>query len=67
MYQYAFYAAQDEESKESVMREMWCREGNVRTHSMRMPGVGEDKHVDSDFVRMDPDEIKPSRLSSIVS
>ncbi len=28
-YQSALYAAQDEESKESLMQEMWCKEGNV--------------------------------------
>ncbi len=27
-------AAQDEKSEESLMQEMWCREGNVKTHSM---------------------------------
>ncbi len=33
-YQSALYAAQDGESKESLMQEMWCTERNVRTHSM---------------------------------
>ncbi len=33
-YQSALYAAQDEERKESLVPEMWCREGNFGTHSM---------------------------------
>ncbi len=28
------------------MQEIWCREGNVGTHSMWMPGVGNDKDAD---------------------
>ncbi len=45
-YQSAVYAVQDEESQDSLMQEMRCRKGNVDTHSMRMPGVGEDKDAD---------------------
>ncbi len=45
-YQSAVNAAQDEESKNSLMQEMRCREGNIRTHSMRMPGVGKGKDAD---------------------
>ncbi len=37
---------QDEKSKECLMQEIWCREGNVKTHSMRMPGIGKDKDVE---------------------
>ncbi len=28
---------------------MWCREGNARTHYMRMPGVRKDKDADLGF------------------
>ncbi len=28
------------------MQEMQCREGNIGTHSMRMPGVGKGKDAD---------------------
>ncbi len=49
MQNFALYVAHYEESKESLMREMWCREGNVRTQSMRMPGVGKDKDADFGF------------------
>ncbi len=28
------------------MKEMWCRKGNIGTHSMRMPGVGKGKDAD---------------------
>ncbi len=45
-YQSAVLAAQDEESEDSLMQEMRCRKGNVGTHSMRMPGVGEGKDAD---------------------
>ncbi len=45
-YQSAVYAAQDEEGKDSLMEKMWCRKGNVGTHSMRMPGVGKGKDAD---------------------
>ncbi len=45
-YQSAVYAAQDEESKDCLRQEMWCRKGNVGTHSMRMPGVGKGKDAD---------------------
>ncbi len=40
------HAAQDEESKDSLMQEMRCRKGNVGTHSMQMPGVGKGKDTD---------------------
>ncbi len=46
VYQSAVHAAQDEESKDSLIQEMRCREGNVGTHSMRMPGVGKGKDAD---------------------
>ncbi len=45
-YQSTVHAAQDEESKDSLMQEMRCRKGNVGTHSMRMPGVGTGKDAD---------------------
>ncbi len=45
-YQSAVHAAQDEESKDSLMQEMRCRKGNIGTHSMRKPGVGKDKDAD---------------------
>ncbi len=28
------------------MQEIWCRKGNVGTHTMRMPGVGKSKNAD---------------------
>ncbi len=39
-YQSSVYAAQDEESKDSLMQEMRRRKGNVGTHSVLVPGVG---------------------------
>ncbi len=45
-YQSAVHAAQDEESKDSLMKEMRCRKGNVDTHSMRIPGVRKVKDAD---------------------
>ncbi len=45
-YQSAVHAAQDEESKDSLMQEMRCKKGNVGTHSMRMLGVGKGKDAD---------------------
>ncbi len=45
-YQSAVYAAQDMESKDSLMQEMQCRKGNVGTHFMRMSGVGKGKDAD---------------------
>ncbi len=45
-YQSAVHTAQDEESKDALIQEMWCRKGNDGTHSMRMPGVGKDKDAD---------------------
>ncbi len=50
-YKSALYAAQDKESKESLMQEMWCREGNIGTHSMRMPRVEKDKNTDLGFAK----------------
>ncbi len=44
-YQSALYAAQDEESTESLMQEMWCREGNVGTNSKGMPGKNFGKKI----------------------
>ncbi len=48
-YQSAIHVVQDEESKDSLMQEMRCRNGNVGTHSMRMPSVGKDKDADLGF------------------
>ncbi len=48
-YQSAVHAAQDEESKDSLMQEMRCRKGNIGTDSMRMPGVGKGKDADLGF------------------
>ncbi len=48
-YQSAVHAAQDEESKDSLMQEMRCRKGNIGTHSMRMPSVGEGKDAHLGF------------------
>ncbi len=45
-YQSAVYAAQNEESKDSLMQEMQCRKGNVGTHPMQMLGVGKGKDAD---------------------
>ncbi len=45
-YQSAVHAAQDKESKDSLMQEMRCRKGNVGTHSVRMPGVRKGKDTD---------------------
>ncbi len=45
-YQSAVHAAQDEESKNSLMQEMQRRKGNIGTHSMRIPGVGKGKDAD---------------------
>ncbi len=45
-YQSVVYAAQDEESKDSLMQEMWCRKGKVGTYSMWMSGTGKDKNAD---------------------
>ncbi len=45
-YQSAIHAAQDEESKDSLMQEMRCRKGNIGTYSMWMPGVGKGKDAD---------------------
>ncbi len=45
-YQSLVYAAQDEESIDSLMQEMRRRKGNVGTHTMRMPGVGKGKDAD---------------------
>ncbi len=50
-YQSAVYAAQDEESKDSLMQEMRCRKRNVGTHPMRMPGVGKGKAADLGLCR----------------
>ncbi len=33
------------------MQEMWCRKGNVGTHSMRMSGVGKCKDADLGLCR----------------
>ncbi len=44
-YQSVLYAAQDEERKESLMQEIWYREGNVETHSMLKSRVEEDKRA----------------------
>ncbi len=40
------YAAQDEESRDSHLQEMWFRKGNIGTHSAWVPGVGEDNDAD---------------------
>ncbi len=42
-YKSAVYAAQDEESKDFLMQEIWRRKGNVGTHFMRMASVGKGK------------------------
>ncbi len=42
-------AVQDDESKDSLMREMRCRKENIGTHSMRMPGVRKDEDADVGF------------------
>ncbi len=58
-YQSVVHAAQDAESKDSLMQEMWCRKRSVGTHSMRMPGVGKGKDADLGlFAGMDPEQIK---------
>ncbi len=48
-YQSAVHAAQDEESKDSLMQEMRCRKGNIGTHSMLMLSVGKGKDADLGF------------------
>ncbi len=48
-YQSVVHAAQDEESKNSLMQEMRCREGNIGTHSMRIPSVGKGNDADLGF------------------
>ncbi len=60
-YQSAVYAAEDEESKDSLMQEMQCRKGNECPvlEKVRMQTLG--------FVRMDPEQIKEARLSGIVA
>ncbi len=66
-YQSAIYAAQDKESKESFMQEMWwSAEKEMSEHilceflvleKIRMQTTG--------FARMHPDQVKEMRLSSI--
>ncbi len=46
-HQSAVNAAQNEESKDSLMQEMRCRKGNVGTHSIQMACVGKSKDADS--------------------
>ncbi len=64
-YQSTVYAAQDEESKDSLMQEMRCRKGNVGTHSTRMPSVGKDKDADLGLCQ-DLEQIKKASLSGIM-
>ncbi len=45
-YQPAVYAAQDDESKESLIQEMRRRKGNVGTHSVYVPCIGKVKDAD---------------------
>ncbi len=67
VYQSTVYAAQDEESKDTLMQEIQCRKGNVGTHSMRMPGVKNVRMQILGFARMDPEQIKEARLNRIVA
>ncbi len=50
---------------DSLLQEMQCRKGNVATHSVRMPGVGNGKAGALGFARMDPEQIEEARLSAL--
>ncbi len=56
-YQSAVHAAQDEESKDSLMQE----------HAMRMPGVGKGKEADLGFCQDGSRTNKRGELSGIVA
>ncbi len=45
-YQSALYVMQDEESKDSLVQNMWSRKGDLGAHSIWMLGVGKDKDAD---------------------
>ncbi len=67
-YPSAVHAAQDEENKGSLIQEMRCRKGNIGRRSMRMPGVGKGRPIQTlGLARMDPEQIKEARLSGIVA
>ncbi len=66
-YQSAVHAAQDEESKYSLTQEMWCRKGNIGTHSMRNPVLEKVRMQTLGFARMDLEQIKGAKLSGIVA
>ncbi len=66
-YKSALYAAQDEESEKSLMREMRCREGNVEHILCEFLVLEKIGMQTLGFARMDPDQIKEARLSSTVA
>ncbi len=48
------------------MQEMWCRKENVGTHSLWVPSVTKLGMQTLGVARMDPEQIKETRLSGIV-
>ncbi len=66
-YQSAVYAAQDEESKDSLMQEMWRRKENVSTYSVLVSGVGKVKDIDLGLCQNGSERIKEARLSGIMA
>ncbi len=65
-YQSAVYAAHNEESKDSLMQEMRCRKGKSVHILCECPVLEKVRMQTLGFARMDPEQIKETRLSGIV-